>query len=82
MALLDVAGAGGGGDVLEELAVRIAEHAVGNQRLKSGIARAAVEVEPAVVVEVAIVVPHGVANAIKLRLDSVTSVNVPSRLLW
>ena len=47
----------GGGHVLEALAPGVAEHAVGHERVEVGVAGAEVEVEPAVVVEVAEVEP-------------------------
>ena len=59
----------------------VAEHPVGHQRAEVGVAGAEVEVEPAVVVEVAEVEAHaGMTLSEAGRL--VTSANVPSPLLW
>ena len=46
------------GDLGEPLAADVLEHAVGDQRAQVGVAGAQVEVEEAVVVEVAEVAPH------------------------
>ena len=42
-----------GGDVLKTFAVIVTEHAVGQQRGEVGFTRAKVEIQPAIVVEVA-----------------------------
>ena len=59
MPFLEVAGARGRGDLGEPLAADVLEHPVGDQRAQVGVAGAQVEVEEAVVVEVAEVAPHG-----------------------
>ncbi len=58
MALLQVAEVAGRRHVLEVAAARVAEHPVGDERAHVGIAGAQVDVEPAVVVEVAEVETH------------------------
>src|SRR2546427_12349194 len=56
--LLQISDVGGGRHVLEEPALGIAEQAVRNQRAQRRLAGADVDVEPAVVVEVAEVRAH------------------------
>jgi hypothetical protein len=59
MPLLQVTGARRRGDLAETQAVDILEHPVGDEGGQVRLARAEVHVEPAVVVEVAVVGPHG-----------------------
>src|SRR5262249_44867497 len=59
VALLQLPRPGGGGDLGEALAADVLEHAVGDERFQVRVARAEVEVEVAVVVEVGEVGAHG-----------------------
>ena len=61
--LLKVAGARGGGDVVEAKTAVVPKHPVRNQGGQVGVARGEVEVEPSVVVEVAKGAAHRVADA-------------------
>ncbi len=58
VAFLEVAGAGGAGDLGEPPAGDVLEHPVGDQSAQVGVAGREVEVEEAVVVEVGEVAPH------------------------
>ena len=65
MALLQVAGAGGGADVLEMGAAVVSVHPVGDERGEVGVSGGEVEVEPSIVVEIAEVAAHGVADPVE-----------------
>ncbi len=66
VALLQVAEVGCGGDVLEGAAFGVAEEAVREEGLVGGVAGAEIDVEPAVVVEVAEVGAHGEDGAVEV----------------
>jgi len=66
--LLELAEAAGGGDVLEAAAAVVAEHAIGNEGGVIGVAGANIEIEPAVVIEIAEIAAHGVKDLVEADL--------------
>src|SRR5688572_31620939 len=60
VALPEMPEASGQGDLLEPLSLHAPEHSIGDDGVEVGIPGADVEVQPAVVVEVAVVAPHRV----------------------
>src|SRR5580765_1471159 len=73
MALLNMAGAGGSRYILKELAFGVAKHPLGDQCAEIGITGTAIKVQPTVIIQITIVMAHGVAEPIKVhRLGYVT----------
>ncbi len=61
---LNMPGPGGGCHILKELALSVAEHAVGDESPEVRVARAAIKIKPAIVVQITVVVAHRVADSI------------------
>src|SRR5579859_7451380 len=59
VALLQMSEPAGGGDVLEEFALSVTEHAIRDQGGEVGIAGSEIKIEPTVIVEIAKIRPHG-----------------------
>src|SRR5688572_17616968 len=65
MAFLQMPESAGGGDILKPNSAVVAKHSVWDQRGKIGISGAQVEIEIAIIIEIAEVGAHGVQHAIK-----------------
>src|SRR5262249_6585554 len=63
---LNVTGARCGGDILKKFAARVAEHAIGNQHCEVRIPCGEVKMEPAVVVQVAVVAAHREQHSVEV----------------
>src|SRR5438445_8380528 len=57
----------GGGHVLKKLPFRIAIHAFGSERGKLRVARAEVEIQPSVIVQIAEIAAHGQKDMVQMR---------------